>query len=83
VVAPDLLYFLLVIMGTKNNPKNRAKGVKKKTYFDKSKNLEIETNAVYYYGVHAGHGKYMAAKNSSSGDLIIDESGKPIPFDQI
>lgn len=70
-------------MGTKNNPKNRAKNSKKKVFFDKKSNAEIETDAVYYYGVHAGHGKYMAAKNASSGELIIDESGKPIPYDQI
>lgn len=70
-------------MGTKNNPKNRTKDIKKKTFFDKKNNKEVEVDAIYYYGVHAGHGKYMAAKNSSSGDLIADEAGKPIPYDQI
>lgn len=70
-------------MGTKNNPKNRAKGVQKKVFFDKEKNQEIETDAVFYYGVHAGHGKYMAAKNSSNGQLITDSTGRPIPYDQI
>ena len=39
-------------MGTKNNPKNRVKNVAKRKFNDK----EIEP--VYYYGVHAGHGKW-------------------------
>ncbi len=70
-------------MGTKNNPKNRVKEVKFKIYFDKKTNSQVEVAPVYYYGVHAGHGKYMASKNVSSGDLIFDDSNKPIPYDQV
>jgi hypothetical protein len=70
-------------MGTKNNPKNRTKEVKLKTFFDKVSNKNIEVSPVLYYGVHAGHGKYIAARNIASGDLVIDDSSKPIPYDQI
>ncbi len=59
-------------MGTKNNPKNRAVKAEKKKYNGK----EIEP--AYYYGVHAGHGKYMAAKFSGSANLVSDKSGKPL-----
>jgi len=70
-------------MGTKNNPKNRSKEIKFKVYFDKATNQEIQVAPVYYYGVHAGHGKYMAAKNASSGDLILDASNKPVLYDRV
>ena len=59
-------------MGTKNNPKNRAVKAEKKKYNGK------EVEPVYYYGVHAEHGKYMAAKFSGTANLVVDKSGKPM-----
>ncbi len=65
-------------MGTKNNPKNRVKSVEKKKHNGK----EIEP--VYYYGVHAGHGKYMAAKYvGTTTGLVVDDSGRPLNWDQV
>ncbi len=65
-------------MGTKNNPKNR-KAVEKKKYNGK----EIEP--VLYNGVHAGHGKYVAAKyaGSNSADLIAAANGKPLQWEEL
>ena len=51
-------------MGTKNNPKNRVKNVEKKKHNGK----DIEP--AYYNGVHAGHGKYMAAKYAGTLQLV-------------
>ena len=53
-------------MGTKNNPKNRAKNIEKKKF----KGKEVEP--VYYYGVRVGHGKYMAAKYANTTQLVLD-----------
>ncbi|MBL6664958.1 MAG: hypothetical protein ISQ34_03850 [Rickettsiales bacterium] len=64
-------------MGTKNNPKNRGKIVEKKKYNDK------EVEPTYYYGVHAGHGKYMAAKYAGSTNLVVNEQNKPLQWDEI
>jgi hypothetical protein len=64
-------------MGTKNNPKNRVKNVEKKKFNGK----EIEPT--YYYGVHAGHGKYMAAKYAGSTQLVLNESNKPMQWDEV
>jgi hypothetical protein len=63
-------------MGTKNNPKNRVKNVEKKKFKDK------EVEPVYYYGVHANHGKYMSAKYAGTSQLVEVE-GKPIQWDEI
>jgi hypothetical protein len=63
-------------MGTKNNPKNRVKNVEKKKY--KGKDVE----PAFYYGVHAGHGKYMSAKYAGTAQLAVDENSKPINWDQ-
>ena len=63
-------------MGTKNNPKNRVKSVEKKKHNGK----DIEP--VYYNGVHAGHGKYMAAKYCGT-QQIVAEAEKPLQWDQI
>ncbi len=41
-------------MGTKNNPKNRAKNIEKKKFNGK------EVEPVLYNGSHVGHGKYIA-----------------------
>ena len=64
-------------MGTKNNPKNRGKIIEKKKHNDK------EVEPTYYYGVHAGHGKYMAAKYAGSTDIVVDAGKKPIQWDQL
>ncbi len=64
-------------MGTKNNPKNRVKAVEKKKFNGK----DIEP--IYYYGVHAGHGKYMAAKYAGSAQLAVDSKDRPLPWDEI
>lgn len=65
-------------MGTKNNPKNRVKNLEKKKFNGK----EIEP--VYYYGVHAGHGKYMAAKYAGAGiQLVVDSSNRPMQWEEI
>lgn len=63
-------------MGTKNNPKNR-KAVEKKKFNGK----EIEP--VYYYGVHAGHGKYMTAKYAGTTQLVVDQAGRPVQWDAL
>lgn len=64
-------------MGTKNNPKNRVKNVEKKKFNGK------EVEPVYYYGVHAGHGKYMAAKFAGSAQLVTDSAQRPMQWDEI
>jgi hypothetical protein len=63
-------------MGTKNNPKNR-KTVEKKKFNGK----EIEP--ILYHGVNVGHGKYMSAKYSGTSQIISDNSGKPLPWDEV
>jgi hypothetical protein len=64
-------------MGTKNNPKNRVKNLEKK----KHNNKEVEP--VLYFGMHSGHGKYVSGKYCGSANLVVDSSGKPLPWDQI
>jgi hypothetical protein len=64
-------------MGTKNNPKNRVKNVEKKKFNGK------EVEPIYYYGVHANHGKYMTAKYAGSSDMVVDKAGKPVNWDDI
>ena len=64
-------------MGTKNNPKNRVKTIKKKQYNGK----DIEP--IYYYGVHAGHGKYMAAKYAGTPQIVIDSANRPMQWAEI
>jgi hypothetical protein len=61
-------------MGTKNNPKNRVKNTEKKKFNGK----DIEP--IYYYGVHAGHGKYMAAKYSGTFQLVLGSDNKPLQW---
>lgn len=63
-------------MGTKNNPKNRVKNVEKKKFNGK------DVEPAYYHGVHAGHGKYMAAKYAGTQQLVAVE-GKPIQWDEL
>ena len=63
-------------MGTKNNPKNRVKNVEKKKHNGK------DVEPAYYCGVHAGHGKYMAAKYAGTMQLVVNE-GKPMQWDEI
>ncbi|MDA0902561.1 MAG: hypothetical protein O3B09_04035 [Proteobacteria bacterium] len=64
-------------MGTKNNPKNRAKAAEKKKHNSK------EVDPVLYHGTNAGHGKYISAKYSGTTDLVVDGNGRPIPWDNI
>lgn len=64
-------------MGTKNNPKNRVKNVEKKKFNGK------EVEPVYYYGVHAGHGKYMSAKYAGTTQLVVDSAQRPIQWDEL
>lgn len=64
-------------MGTKNNPKNRVKNIEKKKHNGK------DVDPVYYYGVHAGHGKYMAAKYSGTAQLAVGQNEKPLQWDEI
>lgn len=64
-------------MGTKNNPKNRGK------ISEKKKHNEKEVEPIYYYGVHAGHGKYMAAKYAGSTQLVLNAQNKPLPWEEI
>ncbi|MDA9231398.1 hypothetical protein N9O56_02385 [Rickettsiales bacterium] len=61
-------------MGTKNNPKNRAKAIEKKKH--DGKDLE----PILYSGIHSGHGKYVAAKYAGTTNIVNDETGKPIPW---
>lgn len=63
-------------MGTKNNPKNRAK-VEKKKFNGK----EIEP--VYFYGVHAQSGKFMAAKYSGTTNLVTNQENKILQWEEI
>lgn len=64
-------------MGTKNNPKNRGKALEKKKHNGK------EVEPVLYYGNHAGHGKYIAAKYAGGNQIVVDASGKPLSWDEI
>ena len=64
-------------MGTKNNPKNRGKVLKKKTYNDK------DVEPILYVGNHAGHGKYITGKYVGTTQVVADESGKPLPWGDI
>jgi hypothetical protein len=64
-------------MGTKNNPKNRGKVVKKKTHNGK------EVEPILYAGGHAGHGKYIAGKYAGGSDIVVNSAGKPLPWDDI
>jgi hypothetical protein len=64
-------------MGTKNNPKNRVKNVEKKKHNGK------DVEPVYYYGVHSGHGKYMAAKYAGTTQLVAASDNKPLQWNEI
>lgn len=64
-------------MGTKNNPKNRAKAIEKKKFDGK------EVEPAYYYGVHAGHGKYMAFKYAGTSELVLDKNNKPLSWEEV
>jgi hypothetical protein len=64
-------------MGTKNNPKNRVKAAEKKKFNGK------DVDPVYYYGTHAGRGKYMAAKFSGTMELVVNENGIPVQWNEI
>lgn len=40
-----------------------------------------EVKVTKYFGIHAGHGNYMAG--TVDGDLVCDSNGKPIPYKKI
>jgi hypothetical protein len=61
---------------SKNSRKNKQVAVKKK-FNDK------EVEPILYYGVHAGHGKYISAKFTGTSNLVCDDGGKPVIWDQI
>jgi hypothetical protein len=61
---------------SKNARKNKQVNEKKK-FNDK------EVDPIFYYGVHAGHGKYVSAKFSGTSNLVTDENGKPLPWEEI
>jgi len=61
---------------SKNSRKNKQINEKKK--FNGK-----EIDPIFYYGVHAGHGKYVSAKFSGTSNLVTDESGRPLPWDEI
>jgi hypothetical protein len=61
---------------SKNARKNKQVAVKKK--FDGK-----EIDPIFYYGVHAGHGKYVSAKFAGTSNLVCDKSGKPVIWDQV
>ncbi|MCD6034487.1 MAG: hypothetical protein K0R63_228 [Rickettsiales bacterium] len=63
-------------MATKNNPKNRGAAGKIKSVNSKT------VKPVLYIGTQIGHGKYIAAQ-FEGGDLVMDDAGKPIPWDAI
>ncbi|MFT6106321.1 MAG: hypothetical protein ACJA0S_001440 [Rickettsiales bacterium] len=64
-------------MGTKNNPKNRGKVIKKKTHNNK------DVEPILYAGGHAGHGKYITGKYAGTHELIVDANNKPLPWESI
>mgnify|MGYP005690311963 CR=1 FL=1 len=63
-------------MGTKNNPKNRGAANTNKVVGGK------EVKPVAYMGKMIGHGNYIAAQDAG-GNMILDASGKPIPYGDI
>jgi hypothetical protein len=64
-------------MGTKNNPKNRGKTIKKKTHNNK------DVEPILYVGNHAGHGRYITGKYAGTAQIISDDNGKPLPWESI
>lgn len=61
---------------SKNNPANRAKDTKVKTFNGKV------VKPVLYVGTHVGHGKYIAAQYED-GHMPSDNNGKPLMWDAI
>ena len=59
--------------GSKNNVSNRGKSAKMK--YVKGKAIK----PIMYIGERLRHGNYMAAQ-LDSGELIKDNTGKPIPY---
>lgn len=64
-------------MGTKNNPKNRAKAKEKKKFNGR------EVEPILFHGVNAGFGKYIAARYAGSNEIVRDKAGKPLPWDNM
>ena len=52
-----------------------TKNVKKNSYRMRN---DKEVRPVKYFGKHAGHGTYMAGMIDQ--ELVLDSSGKPLPY---
>ncbi|MDR2526250.1 MAG: hypothetical protein LBC92_00035 [Rickettsiales bacterium] len=64
-------------MATKNNPKNKGNAGNKKFFNDK------ELEPIKYDGTYLGHGKYVSAKYVKTTDIVLDENGVPIKWENI
>lgn len=64
-------------MGTKNNPKNRAKGNDKTLYNGK------EVTPVKFHGSNRGLPNMIAAVYAGTSDVIFNKNGKPISWKDI
>jgi hypothetical protein len=63
--------------GSKNNIENRGTAAKLREINGK------QVKPVEYRGANLGHGNYIAAMYVDSGQLVRDQKGKPIPYQQI
>lgn len=61
---------------SKNNPANRGKATKTKTYDGK------QVKPVLYIGTGLGHGKYMAVQ-FEDGNMAYNDEGAPLMWDAI
>ena len=63
-------------MGSKNNPKNRGSGIKKKVFNGK------ELEPVVFYDTEKKI-KYVSAKVSKSTEVVCDKEGNPVKWGDI
>ena len=63
-------------MGSKNNPKNRTGSDKKKMYNGK------EVEPIVFYDTEKKK-KYISVKYAKTSDIILDDKGNPIKWDDI
>lgn len=62
---------------TKNNPNARRGALEKRVY----KGMELEP--VKYYGKHVGQANYVAARQAKTNNIITDENGVPLRWENI
>lgn len=62
---------------SKNNPSTRGDGGKQKKYND------MLVVPFFYYGKHAGHGNYMAAKYKDNDKMVVDANSQPLSWSSI